>query len=37
MGEGNCGLSTTELVALAEELLEVPQSLVKDAIGFALA
>jgi exodeoxyribonuclease V alpha subunit len=37
MGEGHCGLPTAELVALAEKLLEVPQSLVAEAIDLELA
>jgi exodeoxyribonuclease V alpha subunit len=35
-GDGHCGLPTTELVALAEELLEVPAPLIGDALDLEL-
>src|SRR5215216_3456896 len=36
MDEGHCGLPTEELVPLAEKLLEVPQELVRTALGLEL-
>jgi exodeoxyribonuclease V alpha subunit len=37
MDEGHCGLSTDDLVPLAEKLLEVPQELVRTALDLELA
>ena len=37
MDEGHCGLPTDELVPLAEELLEVPQELIRTALDLELA
>ncbi|MFC3167820.1 SF1B family DNA helicase RecD2 [Paracoccus fontiphilus] len=37
MGDGHCGLPRTDLTALAEKLLEVPQTLIESAIGDELA
>ena len=36
MDEGHCGLPTGELLPLAEKLLEVPQGLVRTALGLEL-
>ena len=36
MDEGHCGLPTEELIPLAEELLEVPQELVRTALDLEL-
>src|SRR5271169_2664977 len=36
MEDGHCGLPTEELVPLAEKLLEVPQQLVRTALGLEL-
>jgi hypothetical protein len=36
MDEGHCGLPTDELVPLAEKLLEVPQHLIRTALGLEL-
>lgn len=36
-GEGHCGLPRTELVLLAEKLLEVPDALIGTALDFELA
>src|SRR6478672_8147824 len=36
MDEGHCGLSTEELIPLAEKLLEVPQELIRTAIELEL-
>jgi exodeoxyribonuclease V alpha subunit len=36
MDEGHCGLPTQELMPLAEKLLEVPQELVRTALGLEL-
>jgi len=37
MDEGHCGLPTEELLPLAEDLLEVPQDLIRTAIDLELA
>src|SRR5215813_5963925 len=37
MDEGHCGLPTDELVPLAEQLLEVPQDLIRTALDLELA
>jgi exodeoxyribonuclease V alpha subunit len=37
MDEGHCGLPTSELVPLAEKLLEVPQGLIRTALDLELA
>src|SRR5262247_4177319 len=37
MDEGHCGLPTDELVPLAEQLLEVPQELIRTALDLELA
>ena len=36
MDEGHCGLPTDDLVPLAEKLLEVPQELIRTALGYTL-
>jgi exodeoxyribonuclease V alpha subunit len=36
MDEGHCGLPTDELLPLAEKLLEVPQHLIRTALGLEL-
>ena len=37
MDEGHCGLPTDELIPLAEELLEVPQELIRTALDLELS
>ena len=37
MDEGHCGLPTEELIPLAEELLEVPQELIRTALDLELS
>src|SRR5207302_6405718 len=37
MDEGHCGLPTEELVPLAEQLLDVPQDLIRTALDLELA
>jgi len=37
MGEGHCGLPVSELLALAEKLLEVPETLIQSAMELELA
>jgi exodeoxyribonuclease V alpha subunit len=37
MDEGHCGLPASELVSLAEKLLEVPEDLISSALGLELA
>jgi exodeoxyribonuclease V alpha subunit len=37
MDEGHCGLPTDELIPLAEELLEVPQDLIRTALDLELS
>src|SRR3954468_17668881 len=37
MDEGHCGLPTAELIPLAEELLEVPQQLIRTALDLELS
>src|ERR1700720_1072139 len=37
MDEGHCGLPTAELIPLAEELLEVPQGLIRTALDLELS